>query len=307
MTPTFLISTLLSAGAAVAISLFALLQQPSEPANLDKSPRTGANVVPIERAARRAREGGVDSAYIEALLRDSMTNFNPKYVKNNVTNFASKADYSHNFSEEAISNVQSFVKAHDSTFRRAVARFGVPAKVIAALMWVETKHGRITGKHHVPSVYLSVLLSSEPEFIDTNTNIVMNAKQLDSTKYDSVRTSVEQRAKRKVSWALTQLKALATIQQNKTLNTLELRGSWAGAFGYTQFLPSSYLSWATDATGDGLIDLYRFDDAIFSVANYLHRAGWGASDEQQRKAIYHYNNSDDYVNAVLKLSKLSKD
>jgi membrane-bound lytic murein transglycosylase B len=309
MIPPTTLAYLLSAAVAVAVSLigFSGREQNTATESIDRSPRTGVNLPPLERAARIARGGGVDSSYIELLLADSLTAFDAKYVKNNVTNFASKADYSHNFTAEAVSNVRDFLRRHDSTLRLAQRKFDVPPNVIAALMWVETKHGRITGKHHVPSVYLSVLLSSEPEYLESNTQIVLKAKELDSTKHDSVYTSVEKRAQRKVTWATSQLKALAAIQKNKTMNTLTLRGSWAGAFGYTQFLPSSYLSWAADGTSDGLIDLYVFGDAIFSVANYLNRAGWGASDEQQRKAIHHYNNSDDYVNAVLKLAKMSSE
>ena len=309
MIPATTLAYIVSAGVAITVSLFGYLHTQQEPTQEDRSPLTGVSATPLERAARIARAGGVDSAYIELLLADSLTAFNAKYVKNNVTNFASasKADYSHNFTPEAVSNVREFVQSHDSTLQLAKQRFGVPPNVIAALMWVETKHGRITGKHHVPSVYLSVLLSSEPEYLESNTQVVLKAKELDSTKHDSIYASIEKRAQRKVTWATSQLKALATIQKNKTMNTLVLRGSWAGAFGYTQFLPSSYLSWAADGTSDGLIDLYVFGDAIFSVANYLDRAGWGSSDEQQRKAIHHYNNSDDYVNAVLKLARMSSE
>lgn len=300
------ITYLLSAGLTIAISLFGILNTNVEqPVMADKSPVTGANLTPLERAARIARAGGVDSSYLEMLLADSVTAFDAKYVKSNVTNFASKADYSHNFTTESVNNVRSFVKTHDSVLQRAYKQYGVPPNIIGALMWVETKHGRITGKHHVPSVYLSVLLCGEPEFVESNTQIVLNAKSLDSSKHDSVFKYLEQRAKKKIGWATSQLKALATIQKNKTMNTLTLRGSWAGAFGYTQFLPSSYLSWAADGSDDGLINLYEFDDAIFSVANYLSTNGWGITDAEQRKAVHHYNNSDDYVNAVLKLAKMS--
>ncbi|MBM4179338.1 MAG: hypothetical protein FJ211_08410 [Ignavibacteria bacterium] len=297
---------LVSAGIAITISLFGLFNTTVEqPVVADKSPVTGVNLTPLERAARIARSGGVDSSYIELLLADSLTAFDAKYVKNNVTNFASKADYSHNFTAESVQNVHAFVKTHDSVLQRAYKRYGVPPNVVGALMWVETKHGRITGKHHVPSVYLSVLLCGEPEYVESNTQVVLNAKSLDSSKHDSVYKYLEQRAKKKINWATSQLKALATIQRNKTMNTLTLRGSWAGAFGYTQFLPSSYLSWAADGSDDGLINLYEFDDAIFSVANYLSTNGWGTSEAEQRKAVHHYNNSDDYVNAVLKLAKMS--
>lgn len=309
MITTTTLAYIISAGVALAVSLYSLIgtSQEPQPVLVDKSPVTGANVTPLERAARIARAGGVDPAYVDMLLADSTTAFDAKYVKSNVTNFASKADYSHNFSAEAVRSVREFVKQHDSTLKAANERFGVPPNVIGALMWVETKHGRITGKHHVPSVYMSVLLCSEPEFVESNTQIVLKAKNLDSTRHDSVFASIEKRAQRKVNWATSQLKALATIQKNKTMNTLALYGSWAGAFGYTQFLPSSYLSWAADGTNDGLIDLYQFDDAIYSVANYLATNGWGPTDAEQRKAVHHYNNSDDYVNAVLKLAKMSSE
>lgn len=273
----------------------------------DRSPKTGAESHPLARAARVAVDRGVDKAYIEQLLQDSTTSFDEKYVRTNVTNFATKPDYSHNWNSEAVASVREFLSKHEDLLRRADSVHGVPPSIIAALLWVETKHGRVTGKHHVPSVYLSVLLSNEPAFIESNTALVMKAKSVDSAKIDSVRESVTKRADRKVNWAAQQLKALHAIQVRKTMNTLTLRGSWAGAFGLTQFLPSSYVSSAADGNGDGLIDLYLLDDAVFSVANYLDRAGWGKTPEQQRKAIHHYNNSDDYVNAVMKLAGLASE
>lgn len=300
-----LLSTVVTSIVALALSLATFTQDTS--GTDDRSPITGAAAHPLARAARTAIDRGVDKEYIELLLRDSMTLFDEKYVRTNVTNFATKPDYSHNWNSEAVASVKEFLTKNSDVLRRADSMYGVSPSIIAALLWVETKHGRVTGKHHVPSVYLSVMLSNEPEFIESNTAIVMKAKSIDSAKIDSVRESVTKRADRKVNWAAQQLKALHTIQVRKTMNTLTLRGSWAGAFGLTQFLPSSYVSSAADGNDDGLIDLYQLDDAVFSVANYLDRAGWGKSPEQQRKAIHHYNNSDDYVNAVMKLAGLASE
>ncbi|MFN4985352.1 MAG: hypothetical protein ACK5GI_04320, partial [Ignavibacteria bacterium] len=64
---------LLSAGAAIAISLFGYLGLQQDSTQADRSPLTGVNITPLERAARVARAGGVDSAYIELLLADSLT------------------------------------------------------------------------------------------------------------------------------------------------------------------------------------------------------------------------------------------
>ena len=82
----------------------------------------------------------------------------------------------------------------------------------------------------------------------------------------------------------------------------DLKGSWAGAFGICQFLPSSYLNWAVDGNDDGNINLYEMDDAIFSVANYLINHGWSEQPEDQKKAVFTYNNSSDYVDAVIQLA-----
>jgi len=300
-----ILSTIATSVAALTLSLATFTQETSN--GDDRSPKTGAVAHPLSRAAAVAADRGVSKDYIELLLRDSMTSFDEKYVRTNVTNFASNPDYSHNWSAEAVSNVREFLDQHKALLQRADSVHGVPPSIIGALLWVETKHGRVTGKHHVPSVYLSVLLSNEPEFIESNTLLVMKNKSIDSSRIDSVREHVAKRADRKVNWAIQQLKALHSIQVRKTMNTVTLRGSWAGAFGLTQFLPSSYVSSAADGNDDGTIDLYQIDDAVFSVANYLDRAGWGKTPEQQRKAIHHYNNSDDYVEAVIKLARLASE
>ena len=74
----------------------------------------------------------------------------------------------------------------------------------------------------------------------------------------------------------------------------------------SQFLPSSYLSWAVDGDSNGAIDLNDIDDAMYSVANYLKCNGWGKTTSQQRAAVYHYNNSNAYVDAVLTLAQKAR-
>jgi lytic murein transglycosylase len=77
-----------------------------------------------------------------------------------------------------------------------------------------------------------------------------------------------------------ELIATLKIIQRGDLQVEQLRGSWAGAFGHTQFMPSTYLRLAVDGDGDGRRDLVdSIPDALASTANYLKRAGWvsGAS------------------------------
>ncbi|MCB1385205.1 MAG: lytic murein transglycosylase [Nitratireductor sp.] len=81
--------------------------------------------------------------------------------------------------------------------------------------------------------------------------------------------------KRRAKFARTQLIAALKIVQNGDIPASQLRGSWAGAMGHTQFIPTSYQAWAVDIDGNGKRDIWNFPpDALASSANLLHRNGW---------------------------------
>jgi membrane-bound lytic murein transglycosylase B len=81
---------------------------------------------------------------------------------------------------------------------------------------------------------------------------------------------------RRRAFAEEQLVAALRIIQAGDISPQAMRGSWAGAMGHTQFIPTSYLSYAVDFTGDGRRDVWSDDptDALASAANYLARSGW---------------------------------
>ncbi|MEQ8515181.1 MAG: lytic murein transglycosylase [Chromatocurvus sp.] len=71
--------------------------------------------------------------------------------------------------------------------------------------------------------------------------------------------------------------AALQLMQRESLEAADMQGSWAGAVGHTQFMPSSYLRYAVDGDGDGQVDLWRSErDALASGANYLKSLGWQA-------------------------------
>ena len=134
-----------------------------------------------------------------------------------------------------------FIKAHQSTFQRAEAEYGVPTEVVAAIIGVETLYGRITGKYRV---------------IDS----------LSTLAFDYPPRSKFFRSE------LKQFLLLAREEQQSPLKPL---GSYAGAMGYGQFISSSYRHYAVDFDGDGVRDIWNNPvDAIGSVANYLAEHGW---------------------------------
>jgi membrane-bound lytic murein transglycosylase B len=85
-------------------------------------------------------------------------------------------------------------------------------------------------------------------------------------------------AGRKRDYARQQYIAALKILQRGVVSPKNFTGSWAGALGHTQFIPTSYLAYAVDWTGDGTKDIWRSkEDALASTANYLRKAGWSDS------------------------------
>jgi murein DD-endopeptidase MepM/ murein hydrolase activator NlpD len=94
---------------------------------------------------------------------------------------------------------------------------------------------------------------------------------------------------------------LAAINKVESNFGRSMGPSSAGAIGWMQFMPSTWLEWGVDANGDGVADPWNPDDAIFSAARYLAASG-GASDLY--RAVYAYNHADWYVQEVLGLADL---
>lgn len=245
----------------------------------------------------------VPQEFIQKLVADPQTAFHERFVKINVTGYRKPADYSHNYNAASVAESKKFLAANDSLLSAAERIYGVPKHAIAAILWVETKMGKVTGNSHVASVFLSVALCNQEQYLSVNKQVITADTSLDEPTRDSLMRVVEQRANKKTEWALGELQALAKLDtMTEPMRPLELRGSWAGAFGLPQFLPSSYLRWAVDGNGDGKRDLFCTEDAVMSVANYLVQHGWSTQRADQERAVWGYNNSKAYVEAVLTLA-----
>lgn len=138
-----------------------------------------------------------------------------------------------------------FLQAHRATLARAQARTGVPAEVIVAILGVETYYGRVAGSYRVLDA-LSTLAFDYPKRSPFFTG---------------------------------ELENFMLLTREQGLEPTELKGSYAGAMGYGQFMPSSYRAYAIDFDEDGVADIWNNpEDAIGSVANYLARHGWKAGE-----------------------------
>ena len=249
---------------------------------------------------------GADSTFVYDIVKDSRTKFGEKYCKFNVTGFLGKADYSKHYNKRAVTKTKLFYTDNLDLLDRAEKKYNVPKEIISALLYVETRHGNYLGKHHVVSVYLSLAMVDQQYYVKQNIKRLDKKFKGDSNKYKRLKAKVLKRTETKSAWAIEQLLALEKVGKKYDDDILNIRGSWAGAFGISQFIPTSFVDWAVDGNNDNNTNLFDMEDAVFSVANYLKINGWGDTLKEQKKALYHYNHSDAYVNAILKLAKRIK-
>ena len=121
-------------------------------------------------------------------------------------------------------------------------RYGVPTGILVAIWGMESNYGSYTGD--IPTIDALATLGFEG---------------------------------RREAWARGQLLAALKILQNHDVDRAQMIGSWAGAMGQTQFLPSNFLAYAVDADGDGRRDIWgSIPDVMASTANFLASSGWQA-------------------------------
>ncbi len=147
------------------------------------------------------------------------------------------------------------------------------------------------------SVYRKPLLRRRNK---TNQRIRKSQKQVKrNSSIEEVALYLNKIFEKKKNWGYKQIRSLLIMAYEDSVNTHRLQGSWAGAFGYCQFIPSSFLIWARDGNNDGKINLYHLEDALASTANYLNKVGFVAGNKRLiRRAIHRYNHEHIYVYTV---------
>ena len=114
---------------------------------------------------------------------------------------------------------------------------------------------------------------------------------------------------RRSKWATRELAEFIKYCYNDKLDPQEIGGSYAGAFGYGQFIPSSFTRYSVDFNENGVREPYSWPDVLGSIANYLRMNGYKKDSNDYRKggdiykSVYAYNHADNYVMAVLELTE----
>jgi membrane-bound lytic murein transglycosylase B len=185
--------------------------------------------------------------------------------------------------------------------KRARTYIGVEPEVVTAIILIETQFGKLLGNRSIINTLSTMASLFDPEVRELLWQKISNTPELD-------RVAFEEKADGKAKWAYRELKAFLNHVNREGYDPVGINGSFAGAMGISQFMPSNIPELAKDGNGDGRIDLFNHADAIASIAYFLKRHGWrpGIDRAKAEKVIHHYNHSERYVAAVLKISEILK-
>ncbi len=247
--------------AALALAACAGTPQapPLAPAPLPSAAETTA-AAPRDIAAARAefvrstaQRFGIPAADIEAVLAQAQIRDAIVKAMSRPAEAKPWRDYRPIFIQPArIAGGRAFLETNRAALQRAEDQYGVPKEIVTAILGVETSYGGNKGSWPVVDA-LYTLAFAYPR------------------SGDPARVAYEDRREAFFRDELAQLFALG---KEEGLDITTLKGSYAGAMGWGQFMPSSYRQYAVDGNGDGRRDLFgNLDDVIASVANYFAQKG----------------------------------
>lgn len=197
----------------------------------------------VARFKSRASNAGISSATFDAAF--AQAGYLPGVVTRDGSQIQTRRTLEEYLSiatsDDRLSKGRAAMARYESTLNAIEARYGVDAHIVAAIWGMESQFGEKRGL--IPVVSSTATLAFDGRRGDF---------------YES------------------QLVAALRILERGDTTPAQLTGSWAGAMGHTQFIPTSYQSFAVDFNGDGRRDIWSDDpaDALASTASYLARNGW---------------------------------
>lgn len=170
-----------------------------------------------------------------------------------VKNYGSWDRYiTHKITPKRVKDGVSFLKKYENEFNQVEKTYGVPKEYIASIIGIESIYGGNVGNFPI---------------FDTLTTLAFEKN-------------------RRNSFFKKQLIAFLKLSKTEKFNPKRVYGSYAGAIGLCQFMPTNYSAYGVDFNNDGRITLQKAPDAIASVANYFKKNGWKKGEEVATKVKY---------------------
>ncbi|MBN1474070.1 MAG: lytic murein transglycosylase [Syntrophaceae bacterium] len=249
----------------------------------------------------RLVEKGLQRSLAQAMLNDSRVSLRPDIIIQNLFYSSPQGSAERpsvmNIDPRHIENGRMFIRENQEFLSSLEKRFGTSPQIITAILIVESRLGTYPMPYNVVTAYTNMAFLLDPDYF-------RRIQELYSEEYPLLYDDATiNRAHRRANWALGELFHLAQIANKLGIDPVSIMGSFAGAMGPAQFIPSTFNSYGIDGDGDGLASPFNMKDAKASMAHYLKRSGWSekASVEKKRKAIFQYNRSQIYVNTIMML------
>lgn len=207
----------------------------------------------LENVRTRALASGVSVDVTRSALRSPA--FIPSIVKSdrNQSEFKLTLDeyLDRTVNSTRIKTGRQMRAKYPTMLSRVENKYGVPPHVILAFWGMESNYGAVKSRHKLIDAFLTLMYEGRRETFFGN-----------------------------------QLLALLKIADKNNLDINNIYGSWAGAMGHFQFIPTTLAQYGVDGNGDGRIDIIdSIGDAMFSAGNYLSRLGWNKNERIARRVI----------------------
>jgi membrane-bound lytic murein transglycosylase B len=247
---------------------------------------------------------GLDASQAQRIVNDPRIFVRPDFVVKNLfysnpRPAAQKPDVME-VSSRQIAQGRAFMKTHAASLSAVEKRFGTSPRIITAILIIESRLATYPMSSNVVNAYVNLALLLNPDYLKEVQTFYAN----DYPQFNEEATIA--RANRKAKWALYELSHLVRLANDLKIDPLTITGSFSGALGPAQFLPSSFWLFGVDGDGDGIADPFNLADAKFSMGHYLQIFGWteDAPIDQKRKAVWFYNRSQVYVNTIMMIYEI---
>ena len=215
----------------------------------------------------RLAADGFSPDRIERLYKDTRAAFDTRSVSLFFVHSEARLNYDQFTTTRSVDRARAYLQAHKQALAQAEKTYGVDPAVITAIILVETQLGTMTGGSNVFSALSTMAALTDAGARKALWMAIPKDRRLSRKAFDK-------KADKKSRWAYDELKALIRYTARENMDPAAIAGSYAGAMGISQFMPSNALRLAVDGNGDGRIDLFAHEDAIVSVGNYLRHHGW---------------------------------
>ena len=256
---------------------------------------------PLSSVQERLIADGFDAAKIKRLYGRPQVSFEADGVILLFTYKEAQVNYGQFTNKWSIRKAKEYIEKNRADLTRIEKAYGVDKKVITAILLVETGLGASIGTRSALNTLSTMAALTDPLVRNKLWDLIPDSKKVSRKKF-------EQKAASRSKWAYKELKALLKYSAREGVDPAAIPGSFAGAVGVAQFMPTSILAYGKDGNDDGIVDMLNHADAMASIANFLKSHGWrpGQSRKKAAKIIHHYNHSSYYVNTILKISSRLK-